>query len=190
MTSSLRRSSACLGLALTASLLLAPTPATAAPPAVDADPLKGLEFRNIGPASMGGRIDDFAVVESNPSVFFVGTASGGIFKTTNRGTTFEPVFDDQLVSTIGDLRSAPSIPDPLPGTGEPNNRQSSSWERRLPDARRREDLAAPRPRRHPPHRPRARPPRNPDVVYVAALGRLWGREPRARPLQDDRRRRT
>ena len=77
---------------------------------------------------MGGRIDDFAVVESNPSTFYVGTASGGILKTTNNGTTFEPIFDDQLVSSIGDLAIAPSDPQVLyAGTGEPNNRQSSSW---------------------------------------------------------------
>ena len=79
-------------------------------PALTPDHLKGFEFRNIGPAIMGGRIDDFAVVESNPSVFYVGTASGGILKTTNNGTTFEPVFDDQLVSSIGDIAIAPSDP--------------------------------------------------------------------------------
>src|SRR5207245_6587627 len=47
------------------------------------DKFKNLEFREIGPAVMGGRIDDFAVVESNPNVVYVGTASGGIWKTTN-----------------------------------------------------------------------------------------------------------
>ena len=64
-------------------------PAPPAEPALTPDHLKGLELRNIGPAIMGGRIDDFAVVESNPSTFYVGTASGGILKTTNNGTTFE-----------------------------------------------------------------------------------------------------
>jgi hypothetical protein len=92
------------------------------------DPWKALAFRNIGPATMGGRVDDVAVLESNPSVFYVATASGGIWKTINYGTTFVPVFDDQEVSSIGDITMAPSDPQILyAGSGEPNNRQSSSW---------------------------------------------------------------
>jgi len=90
--------------------------------------LKNLEFREIGPAVMGGRIDDFGVVESNPNIVYVGTASGGVWKTTNNGTTWEPVFDKEDVSTIGDIAIAPSDPAVVwVGTGEPNNRQSSSW---------------------------------------------------------------
>ena len=65
------------------------------------DKLKNLELREIGPAVMGGRIDDFAVVESNPNIVFVGVASGGVWKTTNNGTTWVPVFDREAVSTIG-----------------------------------------------------------------------------------------
>src|SRR5436309_16073653 len=77
---------------------------------------------------MGGRIDDFAVVESNPNIVYVGTASGGVWKTTNNGTTWEPIFDKEGVSTIGDIAIAPSDPSIVwVGTGEPNNRQSSSW---------------------------------------------------------------
>src|SRR5215467_2395957 len=92
------------------------------------DKFKNLEFREIGPAVMGGRIDDFAVVESNPNVVYVGTASGGVWKTTNNGTTWEPVFDKEGVSTIGDIAIAPSDPSVVwVGSGEPNNRQSSSW---------------------------------------------------------------
>src|SRR2546430_7004814 len=93
-----------------------------------ADKFKNLEFREIGPATMGGRIDDFAVVESNPNIVYVGTASGGVWKTTNNGTTWEPIFDREDVSTIGDIAIAPSDPSIVwVGTGEPNNRQSSSW---------------------------------------------------------------
>jgi photosystem II stability/assembly factor-like uncharacterized protein len=156
-----------------------PTPSTAAPvtaAALTPDHLKGLELRNIGPAIMGGRIDDFAVVESNPSTFYVGTASGGILKTTNNGTTFEPIFDDQLVSSIGDLAIAPSDPQVLyAGTGEPNNRQSSSWGNGVyktldggktwQHAGLAETHHIGRVLVH---------PRDPNVVYVAALGRLWG----------------
>jgi len=92
------------------------------------DKLKNLELREIGPAVMGGRIDDFAVVESNPNIVFVGVAAGGVWKTTNNGTTWTPVFDKEAVSTIGDIAIAPSDPSVVwVGTGEPNNRQSSSW---------------------------------------------------------------
>src|SRR6266446_7598282 len=65
--------------------------------------LKNLQFRSIGPAIMGGRIDDFAVVENNPSTFYVGAATGGVWKTTNNGTTFEPIFDSQGSTSIGDI---------------------------------------------------------------------------------------
>src|SRR5215470_19153311 len=143
------------------------------------DALKKLEFRELGPAVMGGRIDDVAVVESNPSVVYVGVASGGVWKTTNNGTTFEPVFDKEGVSTIGDIAIAPSDPSIIwVGTGEPNNRQSSSWGdgvyRSLDAGRtwKNMGLAAVR------HIGRVViHPRNPDVVYVAALGHLWGPNP-------------
>src|SRR5947209_18250947 len=55
--------------------------------------LKRFVWRGIGPASMGGRIDDIAVVESNPYIFYVGFATNGVWKTTNNGTTFQPIFD-------------------------------------------------------------------------------------------------
>ena len=63
-------------------------------PAATPDPFAGLTFRNIGPAVMGGRIDDLAVLESNPAVFYVGSATGGLWRTTNNGTTWEVLFDD------------------------------------------------------------------------------------------------
>ena len=89
---------------------------------------KALEFRELGPAVMGGRIDDFAAVESNPNIVYAGVASGGVWKTTNNGTTWEPVFEKEGVSTIGDIAIAPSDPSVIwVGSGEPNNRQSSSW---------------------------------------------------------------
>src|SRR5262245_6421243 len=55
------------------------------------DLLKSFRFRSIGPASMGGRIDDIAVSESDPNVIYVGYAVGGVFKSDNNGTTFTPV---------------------------------------------------------------------------------------------------
>jgi photosystem II stability/assembly factor-like uncharacterized protein len=143
------------------------------------DKLKNLEFREIGPATMGGRIDDFAVVENNPNIVFVGVASGGVWKTTNNGTTWEPVFDKEGVSTIGDIAIAPSDPAVVwVGTGEPNNRQSSSWGdgayKSLDGGKtwKKMGLEATR------HIGRiAIHPKNPDVVYVAALGHLWGPNP-------------
>src|SRR5687768_13171526 len=94
-----------------------PSPAPTSPPAREA--LTGLAFRSIGPAIMGGRIDDLAVVESRPSTFYVATAAGGLWKTVNNGVTLEPVFDHQEVSSIGDVTVAPSDPSVVyVGTGE------------------------------------------------------------------------
>ena len=150
--------------------------AAPAPAALTPEHLQGLEFRSIGPAIMGGRIDDFAVVEQDPQTFYVGTASGGILKTTNNGTTFEPIFDDQLVSSIGDLAIAPSDPQILyAGTGEPNNRQSSSWGngvyKTLDGGKSWQHVGLTE--THHIGRVLVHPGR-PELVYVAALGRLWG----------------
>src|SRR6476619_5660802 len=91
-------------------------------------PFDSLHFRPIGPASMSGRISDVAVYEPNPAVFYVGTAHGGVWKTTNNGTTFEAQFQDQGLISIGDLAISQSNPDIVwVGTGESNNRQSTSW---------------------------------------------------------------
>ncbi len=89
------------------------------------DPMvKRFVFRGIGPASMGGRVDDIASVEGNPYIYYVGLATGGIWKTTNNGTTFTPVFDTYSTASIGDIAIAPSNPDIVwVGTGEANNRQ-------------------------------------------------------------------
>src|SRR2546423_9288729 len=93
----------------------------------DESPFKHLQWRAIGPANMGGRIDDFAVVESNPTTWYVGAATSGLWKTTNNGTTFEPIFDQQSSTSIGDVAIAPSDPNIIwVGTGESNNRESSS----------------------------------------------------------------
>src|SRR3954466_4270563 len=98
---------------------------------LDASMLGGFKFRSIGPANTGGRVDDFAVarVPGAPDAIYVGTASGGIFKSTNQGTSWAAVFDrvDAMMS-IGDVTVAPSNAAIVwAGTGEANNRQSSSW---------------------------------------------------------------
>lgn len=138
-----------------------------------------LEFRPIGPAVMGGRIADLAVVESRPQTFYVGTASGGVWKTTNDGTTWEPIFDNQSTASIGDVTLAPSNPNVVwVGTGEPQNRQSSPWGDGVYKS-----TDGGRTWRHmgleqTHHIGRiVIHPRNPDIVYVAAVGHLWGPNP-------------
>jgi len=138
--------------------------------------LKNLRWRAIGPAIMGGRIDDIAVVEGNPSTFYVGVATGGVWKTTNAGTTFDPIFDEQSNHSIGDICIAPSDPNIVwVGTGEPNNRQSSSWGdgvyRSLDGGKTWQNMGL----KDSKHIGRVViDPKNPNVVYVAALGHLWG----------------
>src|ERR1700739_4039321 len=72
--------------------------------------LKNLKFRGIAPGIMGGRVDYFAVVESDPRIIYVGSAAGGVFKTVNAGASWTPIFDDQPNSTIGGIALAPSHP--------------------------------------------------------------------------------
>lgn len=90
--------------------------------------LSGLSFRNIGPASSGGRVVD---VEAHPNDFtkvYVASASGGVWKSTNAGTTWKPVFDTYESASIGDIAIDPSNPETIwVGTGEANNRNSVSW---------------------------------------------------------------
>src|SRR6478609_3603819 len=80
--------------------------------------LKNLRFRAIGPATMGGRVDDLAIMDSDPRVIYVGAAAGGIFKTVNGGQSWLPLFDDQSNPSIGDLALSPSNPSIIyAGTG-------------------------------------------------------------------------
>src|SRR5882672_35476 len=90
-----------------------PTPSpTATPINWSSDPmLKRFVWRGIGPASMGGRIDDIAAVESNPYIYYVGFATGGVWKTTNNGTTFQSIFDTYSIASIGDIAIASSNPE-------------------------------------------------------------------------------
>jgi photosystem II stability/assembly factor-like uncharacterized protein len=157
----------------------APQPAPQLPPPINAtkDPiLDPFVWRSIGPANMGGRVDDIAVVESNPSTFYVGFATGGIWKTTNNGTTWTPIFDEYEVSSIGDIAIAPSNPEIIyVGTGEPNNRQSSSFGagvfksidggKTFVNVGLKDTQSIGRVVVH---------PKDPNIVYVAAVGHLFG----------------
>ena len=155
----------------------------AAPPRIvnqSTDPLLGtFRFRSIGPASMGGRIDDIAVSESDPNIIYLGYAVGGVFKSENNGTTFEPVFDTYGTASIGDIAIHPTNPNIVyVGTGEANNRQTSSFGdgiykttdggKTFTHLGLRETQTIAR---------IVIDPKNPDTVYVASPGHLFGPNP-------------
>ncbi len=143
------------------------------------DLYRELAFREIGPAVTGGRIHDIEALPFDPSTLYVAAATGGIWKSTNKGTTWTPIFDDQPNSTFGDLAIAPSDPNVIwAGTGEQNNRQSTSWGNgvyRSTDAGRTWTHLGLAQTRHigriVVH------PTNPDVAWVAAQGNLWAPGP-------------
>lgn len=92
---------------------------------ISLDQFKNLKPRNIGPSGMSGRIVAIDAVYSNPSIIYVGAASGGIWKTENAGADWKPVFDDQPLQNIGALAIQQSNPSVVwAGTGEGNPRNS------------------------------------------------------------------
>jgi photosystem II stability/assembly factor-like uncharacterized protein len=133
-------------------------------------------WREVGPANPSGRITDVEAVESAPHIIFIGTATGGVWRTVNAGTTWEPLFDDQPIASIGDIGLSRSNPDILyVGTGEANNRNSSPWGAgvfKSTDGGDSWEFMGLEETRHISrvlvH------PTNPDVVYVGAMGHLWG----------------
>src|SRR5580693_8969580 len=87
-----------------------------------------LEYRSIGPASMGGRITDVEGVDGRPELVYVATASGGLFKTTNGGATWTSIFDHEATISIGNIAVDPHNPDVVwVGSGEANARNSVSF---------------------------------------------------------------
>ncbi len=138
-----------------------------------------LKWREIGPAVVGGRISDLAVDEADTRNIYVGTATGGVWKSTNHGTTWTAVFTDQSTASIGDVTLAPSNPNVVwVGTGEPQNRQSSPWGdgvfKSMDGGRTWNSMGLQETR----HIGRIRVhPRDPDVAYVAAVGNLWKSSP-------------
>lgn len=102
--------------------------AAPAPRGVPDSTFFGLSYRNIGPANMSGRIATVVGVPGDPSLIYVGSASGGVWKSTNAGTTWTPIFDRQPVQTIGDIVLEPGNPDVVyVGSGEGNPRNSVSF---------------------------------------------------------------
>ena len=113
----------CLSTAL--AILLSVSPVAAED---DVSPFDNLEWRPIGPVNMSGRVADVEGVAGDPNIVYVGSASGGIWKTVDGGLTFDPIFDDQPIASIGDLALAPTNPSVIyVGSGEANARNSVSF---------------------------------------------------------------
>lgn len=95
---------------------------------IDQSFLNNFEWRNIGPANQGGRITDIEANRNDFTKAYIAVASGGVWKTENAGTTWEPVFDDYETASIGDIALDENNDDVIwVGTGEANNRNSVSW---------------------------------------------------------------
>jgi photosystem II stability/assembly factor-like uncharacterized protein len=136
--------------------------------------VNGVEFRNVGPTVFSGRVVDLAVSEKDPSHFYVAYASGGLWKTTNNGITFEPLFDEEMVMTTGAVAVDWDRNTVWLGTGEVNSSRSSyagvgvykstnggkDWQYMgLPESHHIGRILI--------H------PKDPNTVYVAALGHLY-----------------
>ncbi|HEX7939077.1 MAG TPA: hypothetical protein VF483_08785, partial [Gemmatimonadaceae bacterium] len=142
----------------------------------DSASLAALRWRTIGPANHQGRVVDVAGIPWPSRTFYVSSAGGGLWKTTNAGTTFRPVFESEHVSSGGMIAIAPTDTNTVYyGTGEPNSRNSMSpgngafkstdggktWTSiGLKETQHIGRIVV--------------DPRNKDVVYVAALGHAWG----------------
>ncbi len=138
--------------------------------------LSSFRYRSIGPASMGGRIDDVEVAPSDHNIIYIGYAVAGVWKSENKGTTWTPVFDEQPVASIGDIAVHPTNPNIVyVGTGEANNRQTSSFGDGMYKT-----TDGGKTWRHIGLRETQSisrvliDPRNPEVIYVAAAGHLFG----------------
>lgn len=138
--------------------------------------LRGLAPRNLGSTAMAGRVSAIAVYEKEPRIFYVGSASGGLFKTLNGGLTLSPVFERESSISIGAVAVCQSNPDIVwVGTGEQTSRNSVAWgdgvyksvdggktwtHMGLKDTKHIGDIYI--------------NPSKPDEVFVGALGHLWG----------------
>jgi len=138
--------------------------------------IKNLKFRPIGPANMGGRVTDILGISGDPSIFYIGAADGGLFKTTNGGVTFESLFNDQRTYSVGAIGMSASDSHVIYiGTGEGDPRNSTSYGngvyRSLDGGKSWKHLGLAKTERikriivH---------PTNPDMACVCALGREWG----------------
>jgi photosystem II stability/assembly factor-like uncharacterized protein len=142
---------------------------------LDMSKFESMKARNIGPAGMSGRVTTVDVVQSNTDIVYIGSASGGAWKSTNGGLSFKPIFDDQPVSAIGALAVNQQNPDIIwIGTGEGNPRNSENagngvyksidggqtWTHLGLDATRNIHRIV-------------LDPRNANVAYIGAIGASW-----------------
>ncbi|HET7276055.1 MAG TPA: hypothetical protein VFI91_12875, partial [Longimicrobiaceae bacterium] len=156
--------------------LLVAVPVGAQQPVLRSETLAGLELRTIGPANMSGRFVDLAVVEEDPYTFYAASATGGVWKTVNNGVTWDPVFQEQGTHSVGDIavhqRDTSVV---WVGTGERANRQSNSWGDGVYKSADGGESWTHMGLEETRHIGRIRMhPANPDIVYVAAIGHLWG----------------
>ena len=140
-----------------------------------AEILKTLDYRSVGPTQQSGRFVDFAVPLQRPNTFYAAAASGGLWKTENNGQTFEPLFENEKVFSIGDVAVAPSNPDLLwLGSGEANNSRSTYWGDGVYKSADAGKTWRNMGLKESHHIGRILiNPANPDTVYVAALGHLY-----------------
>ncbi len=146
---------------------------------LDSLTMNGFAWREIGPANFEGRVSDIAGIPSPSRTFFVAAAGGGIWKTTNGGINYRPVFENERVVSMGALAVAPSDTMQVwAGSGEQNSRNSiepggglyksadggMTW--KMVGLEKTEHIGR-----------IAVHPTNPNVVYVAALGALWRTNP-------------
>ena len=168
-----------VGFLVSTSAAFAQTSAPGTPFALDSTTIAGFRWRNVGPANTMGRISDVTGIPSPSKTFFAAAAGGGIWKSTNNGVTWRPVFDNQRVISMGMLAIAPSDTMQVwAGTGEPNSRNTISpgggvykstdggitW--KLMGLEKTQAIG-----RIVVH------PTNPNIVYVAALGAPWSANP-------------
>ena len=135
--------------------------------------------RNIGPAGMSGRIVAIDAVHANPSIIYLGAASGGVWKTTNGGASWNPLFDEQPLLNIGSVCIQQSNPSVVwVGTGEGNPRNSlnigEGIYRSLDAGRTWKRMGLEKTRNI--HRILI-DPSNPNTIYAAAIGNPYGEHP-------------
>jgi len=140
------------------------------------DPLENFKFRNLGPAAGGGRVTSVVGVPGQPNLYYIGAAAGGVFRTTDGGLSWKAIFEKEAVASIGAIALAPSNPNIVwVGTGEANIRNDISTGRGvymspdggntwrfmgLKDAGQISTIIV--------------DPKNPNIVFVGAIGRAWG----------------
>ncbi len=153
-----------------------PSPETPESSSTESKTFERLEWRNLGPANMGGRVTDVEGVAGNPNIVYVASASGGLWKTTNGGVRWTPVFERQGTISIGDIALEPGNPEVVwLGAGESAVRNSVSFGDGVYKS-----TDGGRTWRHMGLRDSAHiskvlvHPRDPDTVYVGSQGRAFG----------------